>query len=130
MEVGVLAMDKTSEFLFRLFEEKMMSLCGVVPSDHSKTIVPEKWFRYVDSLGPHVESVRPTRDWKEEMLPRKKGNFPLVELLLRRVNEGDFDKIVIEDPGISSDHVPGWGPNLLLVDRQFALKVYALGELP
>ena len=119
------------DVLFGLFEEKMAEMCSVVPSDHSKSIVSEEWFSYVDSLDPHVESVRPSEYMKSRgIVPHKTGNIPVVQLLADRINKGGFDGVVIEDPGISRDHIPTWGPNLLLVQREFAEKAVALGCLP
>ena len=117
--------------LFNIFEDKMAEICSVVPSGHTKSIVSEEWFSYVDSLAPHVETIRPTKAKRSYgIVPRKTGNIPVVELLAERINRGDFNMVLIEDPGISRNHLPTWGPNLLLVDRDFADKVVALGCLP
>lgn len=117
--------------LFRIFEDRMSAICSVVPSNHSKSIVNEEWFSYVDSLSPAVESIRPTMSMiGKHITIRKTGNIPVVALLMERINEGRFDGFVIEDPGVSREYIPAWGPNLLLVDREFALRVVALGELP
>lgn len=126
-----MAEEKILEALFGIFEERMAEMCSVVPSGHSKSIVSEEWFSYIDSLAPHVESIRPSQHMKSRaVLPRKTGNIPVVQLLTDRINRGGFDMVVIEDPGVSRDHIPTWGPNLLLVDREFADKVVALGCLP
>jgi hypothetical protein len=122
---------KLMDMLFGLFEEKMAEMCSVVPSDHSKSIVSREWFDYVDSLAPQVESIRPTEYMRGvSLMPRKNGNIPIVNLLSERINKGNFDMILIEDPGISGDHVAPWGPNLILVQREFAEKAVALGYLP
>lgn len=119
------------ERLFLIFEERMSLLCSVVPSDHSKSIVSDEWFDYVDSLSPRVEAIRPSLVFKKHHVTVcKKGNIPVLSLLMERVNRAAFDMVVIEDPGQGAWHVPMWGPNLLLVDRDFALTVLALGELP
>lgn len=120
-----------AEVLFGIFEEKMAQMCSVVPSDHSKSIVSHEWFSYIDSLRPSVETIRPSEVLRG--LPvsvRKTGNVPVLSLLIDRINGGGFDGVVIEDPGISSGHVPTWGPNLLLISRDFADKVMLLGGLP
>jgi hypothetical protein len=123
--------DRLVDLLFELFEEKMAEVCSVVPSNHSKSIVSEKWLSYVDSLEPYVESIRPSEYMKSRgVMPRKMGNMPVVKLLADRINKGGFDGVVIEDPGIFHDHIPTWGPNLLLVQREFADKAIALGCLP
>jgi hypothetical protein len=120
-----------SEALFDIFEEKMSEMCSVTPSGHSKSIVTEEWWGYLDSLAPSVESIRPSVACKGfQVAVRKRGNIPVLNLLVDRINSGDFDCIVIEDPAISSSHIPTWGPNLILVDRVFADKVLLLGELP
>lgn len=120
-----------AEVLYDIFEEKMAQMCSVVPSGHSKNIVSDEWFSYVDSLRPAVESIRPSArpksDWSA---PKKNGNMPLLSMLMDRINDEGFDRLVIEDPGISSRHVPTWGPNLLLIDRDFADKILVLGGLP
>lgn len=120
-----------SEALFDIFEEKMSEMCSVNPSGHSKSIVTDEWWSYLDSLAPSVESIRPSVACRNfQVAVRKRGNIPVLNLLVERINGGDFDGLVIEDPGISSSHVPTWGPNLILVDRGFADKVLLLGELP
>jgi hypothetical protein len=122
---------KLVDVLFGLFEERMAEMCSVVPPENSKSIVSHEWFEYIDSLAPHVESIRPTEYMRSvTLLPRKTGNIPIVRLLSERINKGAFDMILVEDPGISGDHVPPWGPNLLLVQREFAEKAVALGCLP
>ena len=106
-------------------------MCSVVPSEHSKSIVSEEWFSYLDSLHPQVESIRPTDLLKShDVVVSKKNNIPVVSLLAARINCGGFDGLIIEDPGISRSHVPTWGPNLLLVSREFADKALLLGCLP
>jgi hypothetical protein len=123
--------ERLVDVLFGLFEERMAEMCSVVPSDNSKSIVSQEWFSYVDSLAPHVTPIRPTEYMRSRaIVPRKTGNIPVVEILAQKVNEGGFDMIIVEDPGISGDHVPTWGPNLLLVQREFAEKAVALGCLP
>jgi hypothetical protein len=123
--------DGVSEELFGIFEERMAAICSVVPSAHAKSLVSGEWFSYIDSLAPHVESIRPSQYMKSRaIMPRKTGNIPVVQLLAERINRGGFDAVVIEDPGVLSDHIPTWGPNLLLVGRDFAYKVVALGCLP
>lgn len=120
-----------AEVLFDMFEEKMAQMCSVVPSDHAKTIVSEEWFSYLDSLHPSVECIRPTELFRSrQVVVRKKGNFPVLSFLAERINSGGFDGLIIEDPGISHHHNPTFGPNLLLVDRDFADKVLLLGCLP
>lgn len=125
-------MDRSAaEILYGIFEEKMSQVCSVVPSGHSKSIVSDDWVSYIASLGPQVESIRPSEYMRARgVVPRKTGNFPVLALLAERINEGEFDRIVIEDPGVGNNHIPAWGPNLLLVDRGFADKVLLLGELP
>lgn len=124
-------MKNTAEVLFEIFEEKMAEICSVVPSGHSKSIVSQEWFSYIDSLSPAVEAIRPSDELRgRPVTVRKSGNVPVLALLAGRINEGLFDRIVIEDPGISSAHIPTWGPNLLLVSRDFADKVLLLGGLP
>lgn len=125
-------MDKPPvEALFDLFEERMAQTCSVVPSGHSKSIVSEEWFSYLDSLRPDVESIRPSELFRSRpVAPRKTGNFPVLSFLVERINGGGFDGIIIEDPGVSSNHNPTWGPNLILVSRGFADKVLLLGGLP
>lgn len=123
--------ERVLDALFGIFEDKMAEMCSVVPSGYAKSIVSEEWFSYVDSLAPHVEPIRPTEHMKNQgITPSKTGNIPVVRLLSQRINRGNFDMVVIEDPGISRDHIPTWGPNLLLVDREFADRVVALGCLP
>lgn len=123
--------ERMLDALFRIFEDKMAEICSVVPSGHSKSIVSEDWFSYVDSLAPHVETIRPTEHKRVHgIVPRKTGNIPVLQLLADRINRGDFNMLLIEDPGISRHHLPTWGPNLILVERDFADKVVALGCLP
>lgn len=123
--------DRVVETLFRIFEEKMAEMCSVVPSDHSKSIVSQDWFSYIDSLGPAVETIRPSEELRGRgVTVRKSGNVPALALLAGRINKGPFDRILIEDPGISPSHIPTWGPNLLLVDRDFAERVIFMGCLP
>lgn len=120
-----------SQALFDMFEEKMSQVCSVVPSGHAKTIVSDEWFGYLDSLRPAVECIRPTELFRSrQVVVRKTGNLPVLSFLMERINEDGFDGIIIEDPGISTHHNPTWGPNLLLVGRDFADKALMLGSLP
>lgn len=125
-------MRKTQpEILFEMFEEKMTQICSVVPSGHSKSIVSDEWFSYLDSLRPAVECIRPSELFRRHQVAVKKtDNLPVLALLMDRINSGGFDGLIIEDPGISSSHIPTWGPNLLLVSRDFADKALLLGVLP
>lgn len=121
----------SAEALFDMFEEKMTQMCGVVPSDHAKSIVSDDWFSYLDSLYPAVECIRPTELFRRhQVVVRKKGNLPVLSFLMERINEEGFDGFIIEDPGISHHHNPTFGPNLLLVGRDFADKALVLGGLP
>lgn len=120
-----------ADALFEMFEERMAEMCSVVPSEHSKSIVSEEWFSYLDSLHPQVESIRPTDLMRRrEVVVKKRHNIPVISLLAERINSRGFDGLLIEDPGISRSHVPTWGPNLLLVSREFADKALLLGCLP
>lgn len=122
---------KPAEALFEIFEERMSQMCSVVPSDNSKSIVSDEWFSYLDSLYPAVECIRPTELFRSrQVVVKKKGNFPVLSFLADRINEGGFDGFVIEDPGVSHHHNPTFGPNLLLVDRDFADKALLMGCLP